>query len=141
MTPPAITQQITFLTCEDLQGTSDFYAETLGLPLVLDQGDCRIHRVAGEAFLGICRRRDGRPLPPRGVVVTFVTDAVDEWYAHLVARGVAVEGPPAENPAFAIYNFFARDPNGYLIEFQRFLTADWPAPGSAAADSTGQRKD
>lgn len=141
MRPPAIIQQVTFLTCEDLQETSDFYAETLGLPLVLDQGDCRIHRVAGDAFLGLCRRREERPQPPQGVVVTFVTDAVDAWYAHLVARGVAVEGPPAENPSFAIYNFFARDPNGCLIEFQRFLTADWPATGSAPSASSGQRKD
>jgi hypothetical protein len=28
--------------------------------------------------------------------------------------------PPRDNPRYPIYNFFARDPEGRLIEFQMF---------------------
>ena len=40
-----------------------------------------------------------------------------------------LEGPPKVNPTYDIYNFFARDPDGHLVEFQRFLDPAWPAPG------------
>ena len=128
MTIPAIDQQVTFLTCADLEASSAFYREVLGLARVLDQGGCHIFRVAGEAFLGVCRRRAGRALQTGGVVVTFVTRDVDGWYRHLTRHGIVTEGAPAENRDYAIYNFFARDPDGYLIEFQSFLTEKWPAP-------------
>jgi catechol 2,3-dioxygenase-like lactoylglutathione lyase family enzyme len=128
MTIPAIDQQVTFITCADLEASSAFYREVLGLVRVLDQGDCQIFRVAGEAFLGVCRRRAGRALQTGGVVVTFVTQDVDGWYRYLIEQGVATEGAPAEKPDYGIYNFFARDPDGYLIEFQTFLTEKWPAP-------------
>jgi catechol 2,3-dioxygenase-like lactoylglutathione lyase family enzyme len=46
---------------------------------------------------------------------------VDGWYEHLSARGVAFEKPPQINPQYRIYHCFLRDPDGYLIEIQRFL--------------------
>ena len=49
-------QQVTFLYTRDLAASAHFYAEVLGLPLVLDQGLCRIYRVSGDAFLGVCQR-------------------------------------------------------------------------------------
>lgn len=41
--------QITFLPVADLQRSAAFYEATLGLPLVVDQGTCRIYRVCGGA--------------------------------------------------------------------------------------------
>jgi catechol 2,3-dioxygenase-like lactoylglutathione lyase family enzyme len=98
----------------------------LGLRQVLDQGACRIFRVAGAAFLGVCTN-PARAVVPEGFTLTFVTPEVDAWHARLVAQGVTIEAPPAENARFRIYNFFARDPDGYRIEFQRFLDPSWPA--------------
>jgi catechol 2,3-dioxygenase-like lactoylglutathione lyase family enzyme len=125
MTPPPIDQQVTFIYTRDLKTSVRFYAETLGLELVLDQGACRIFRVAGEAFLGVCTN-PARAVVPEGFTLTFVTPEVDAWHDRLAAKGVAIEGPPRETPAFRIYNFFARDPDGYRIEFQRFLDPAWP---------------
>ncbi|MEM7226450.1 MAG: VOC family protein [Pseudomonadota bacterium] len=124
---PPFAQQVTFVYCTDLEATCRFYREVMGLSEVLDQGACRIFRVAGEAFLGLCQ---GEGPPARGITVTFVVDDVDAWYRHLVAQGVSTEGPPAENPRFKIYNFFARDPAGTRIEVQRFLDPAWPKPGT-----------
>ena len=59
---PGFDAQITFCCTPDLAGTARFYEEIMGLPLALDQGTCRIYRVAGRAFLGFCQKPDGPPL-------------------------------------------------------------------------------
>ena len=126
MPPPPIDQQVTFIYVRDLEKSARFYADVLGLELVLDQGACRIFRVAGQGFLGVCTN-PARAVVPEGFTLTFVTPEVDAWHDRLAQHGVAVEAPPAENARFRIYNFFARDPDGYLLEFQRFLDPAWPA--------------
>ena len=118
-----VTQQITFLDTDDLGRTADFYERIIGLRLARDQGTCRIYHVCGGAYLGFCRRGDS-PVAPRGaagvVVLTLITDQVDELFRHVEAMGVEVVKRPADNPPYRIYNAFVRDPNGYLVEIQRF---------------------
>jgi catechol 2,3-dioxygenase-like lactoylglutathione lyase family enzyme len=53
---------------------------------------------------------------------------VEAWHAALVAAGAEVLGPPALSADGGITGFFFRDPDGYLLEIQRFETPDWPAP-------------
>ncbi len=118
-------QQVTFLYTRDLDATARFYEETMGLPLVLDQGTCRIYRVSADGFVGFCQRAEA-PEEPAGIIVTLVTEDVDGWHARLRARGVAFEKAPALNPAYNIYHCFLRDPNGYLLEIQSFRDAAWP---------------
>jgi catechol 2,3-dioxygenase-like lactoylglutathione lyase family enzyme len=115
--------QITFCYTADLARTARFYEEVLGLPLALDQGTCRIYEVAGGGFLGFCEHEDGAS--PEGVILTLVTDDVDGWHARLSQRGVNFEKEPAHNPKYRIYHCFLRDPNGYLIEIQRFDDPRW----------------
>jgi catechol 2,3-dioxygenase-like lactoylglutathione lyase family enzyme len=121
-----LTQQVTFLDTRDLARTADFYERILGLRLARDQGRCRIYHVAAGAYIGFCERGGG-PAPlagdraqTEGVVLTLVTDDVDGWFAHLRAAGVPIVKEPADNPTYRIYNAFVRDPNGYLVEIQRF---------------------
>jgi catechol 2,3-dioxygenase-like lactoylglutathione lyase family enzyme len=132
MTHPPIDQQITFLYTRDLAATARFYEEVLGLPLVLDQGDCRIYRVSGDGYLGFCRRASA-PEQPSGIILTIITPDVDGWYRYLSDRGVAFEKPPALNPQYNIYHCFLRDPNGYLIEIQRFLDPSWVSATAGSA--------
>lgn len=132
MTALAFTQQVTFLYVRDLATSERFYGGTLGLELVLNQGLARIYRIGrSNAFLGICLSSAVQQAPPPdraplGVIVTFVTDDVDGAYAELRARGVAFEKAPASNATYNIYNCFFRDPDGYLLEIQKFLSSDWP---------------
>lgn len=119
-------QQITFLYASDLATSAAFYGETLGLPLVLDQGSCRIFQSGRDSFLGVCQCRDERPVDAAGVIVTFVTDDVDGWYDRLKSRGVNFDTVPNENGEFNIYHCFLSDPDGYKIEIQRFLDPAWP---------------
>ena len=126
MTHPSINQSLVWVYTADLDGTCKFYADTLGLEQVLDQGGCRIFRMGPTGFIGVCFARPGRFVEPKGVVITFVSDDVDGWHAHLLAKGVTPDGPPKYSEAFNVYAFFARDPNGYLLEFQRFMDPVWP---------------
>lgn len=114
----AFTQFITFLATRDLAHTDEFYARVLGLPLARNQGDCRIYRASARAFIGFCERAS--TTEARGVILTLVTNDVDGWYERLRAQGVVFEKPPTYNPRYGIYHCFLRDPNGYLIEIQRF---------------------
>lgn len=125
MQPAPAQQQITFVYCPDLETSARFYSETLGLPLVLDQGACRIYRVAEGAFVGVCSCGEAQSVVPEGITITLVSEEVDAWHAHLAAAGVPIEAPPRYNERFRIYNFFARDPAGYRIEIQRFDRPDW----------------
>jgi catechol 2,3-dioxygenase-like lactoylglutathione lyase family enzyme len=98
---PEITQQITFLYTNDLTASADFYGRILGLPLWLDQGTCRIYQVCDTAQVV---EKQGN------IIFTLVTP-----------QGIEFEKSPAVNEKYRIYNFMFRDPNGYLIEIQRFL--------------------
>ncbi len=124
MTRPSIGQQITFLYTKDLSQSAVFYEDMLQLPLVLDQGGCRIYRVIDTAYVGICERANA-VVQPKGVIFTLVVPDVDAWYAFLHDRGVPFDKTPVVNDAYGIYHCFARDPNGYLIEIQRFLDPNW----------------
>jgi catechol 2,3-dioxygenase-like lactoylglutathione lyase family enzyme len=120
MNPFPITQQITFLYTRDLKATADFYERILGFKLRIDQGACRIYEVTGDGWLGFCQREDA-PKKPEGVIFTIVTPEVDAWHQALNAQGVAFVKSPALNEQYRIYHCFFYDPNGYLIEIQRFL--------------------
>ena len=123
---PEFTQQVTFLYTADLEKTAVFYETVLELPLVLDQGACRIYQVGGGSFLGFCRHLNSGELS-QGVIITLVSEDVDGWYAYLRDKGVTFEKEPQLNEQFNIYHCFLRDPNGYLLEIQRFLDPAWPA--------------
>ncbi len=129
MGQPAIQQQITFLYTDDLQATRAFYQNVLGMPLVLDQGVCLIFRTASGAYLGFCQHLQAVEFSS-GVIVTLVSDEVEAWYGFLEQQGVLIDKPPSYNEKFNIFHFFLRDPNGYLIEIQRFLSPEWLSDSS-----------
>ena len=124
MSQPPIQHYTTFLYTRDLAATAHFYEEVMGLQLALDQGDCRIYRIAEHGFLGFCERPDAA-FDAGGVILTVITEEVDLWYLYLEDRGMALESEPVFNPEYEIYHFFLRDPNGYLVEIQRFDDPAW----------------
>jgi catechol 2,3-dioxygenase-like lactoylglutathione lyase family enzyme len=120
-----IDSQITFVYTRDLKTSAHFYEDVLGLSLAVDQGSCRIYHIAGrKAYFGICER-DTAPEDPVGLIFTFVTQDVDGWYERITAHGWQCDGAPRMNTTYHIYHFFVKDPNGYLLEVQRFAEVDW----------------
>ena len=115
---------VSFLRVRDLAATAAFYEQILGLELALDQGRCRIYRVSKNGYFGFCQAENAVP-SNNGVILTLVTDDVDACHRRWLERGVRFEKPPVFNPEFRIYHCFFRDPDGYLLEVQRFDDPAW----------------
>jgi len=126
---PKIGEQITFLYVADLKRASDFYQGVLGLQLVLEQAHCRIFRTGSTAYLGICENADRVSEGERkGVIFTLVVEDVRGWFEHLQGQGWQVAEEPKFNERYQITHFFLRDPDGYLLEIQRFEDPRWQGP-------------
>lgn len=112
---------VVFFKTEKLQELVAFYTERIACEVWMDQGDCIILRF-GSFLFAFCERTGAE----REGVITFVypgREDVDRMYHE--HRGTAL-APPRDNPGYPIYNFFARDPEGRLIEFQMFTNEpDW----------------
>lgn len=116
MSPEAF---IAFYPCHDLSASRDFYERDLGLRLARDQTTCLIFQVAGQAYLGFCQHEGSLPAHD-GIILTFVTADVDGVYKTFRRLNIETEAPPRVNETHGIYHFFARDPDGYRVEVQRF---------------------
>ena len=114
-----VTGFVAFYPCHDLAATTDFYTRDMQLELIRAQKTCVIFKVAREAYLGFCQH-DGDIPNHKGVIITVLTGEVDEVYQRLLHLNIETEGKPKENDSFDIYHFFARDPDGYRLEIQRF---------------------
>ncbi len=124
MAHPPVARSITWIYTPDIEATARFYAEVIGLELKAEQkgenggGGCRIFQQGPASYLGVCQVRPGRYVEPKGVIVSFVTPDPDAWHAHLVANGVTPEGAVRFSEAYQVRGFMAKDPNGYMLEFQ-----------------------
>lgn len=114
------TDSIVFFGSSDLEQTHQFYHGHLTLPLERDQGLCRIYRVVGGGGLGFCTHM---PVvhQEKSPILTLITPDVDGVYRRLEKAQVTLLHEPQENPTFGIYHFFLKDPDGYMVEVQRFL--------------------
>ncbi|MFN7173079.1 MAG: VOC family protein [Fimbriimonadaceae bacterium] len=115
---------ITFYPVSDLARTRQFYGERLGLTLKLDQGRCLIYQVSASGYFGFCEC-PGVEAQDASPIMTFVCQQVDEVFEEWSAQGVETEEAPKLNEKFQIYHFFARDPDGYRLEVQRFEDPRW----------------
>lgn len=105
-----------FLATRGLAETERFYTSRMGMRAWIRQEDCVILR-HDDLALGFCEREHA----DTGGIITFwyrTNEEVDERYREL--EDVA-DGPPALNEKYRIYHFFLRDPEGRMLEVQRFL--------------------
>lgn len=123
---------IAFLPTRDLEAADRFWRTVVGLELALDQGSCRIYRVAAGGFLGFCAT--GEPPEPSGrVVLTLVTRDVEGWHRRLTQAGVPTDGEPRLNAVYRILHFYAESPDGYRLEVQRFEDPRWPGDATVSS--------
>jgi len=59
--------------------------------------------------------------PDKAVLLTLVVEDVDGWHARLADAGVLNLTAPRLHEQVGVYGFFAQDPGGYKLEFQRFV--------------------
>ena len=114
-------RQISWVYTHDLDSTAEFYAASLGLECIRDEGGARIFATADGAAIGVCEAFADRVVEPKGGMISLVVDDVEACYRRLRAAGIETDGAPHRLERFGISSFFLRDPNGYVIEFQQFL--------------------
>ena len=107
---------IIFLKTEKLNELKKFYTEKLDCSLWLDQGDCCIFQ-HDNLLLGFC---EGETVDKTGLITFFykTKEEVDEKYKQF--KKTATDKPQV-NEKYKIYQFFAKDPEGRIIEFQHFM--------------------
>lgn len=107
---------IVFFKSQAIGRLEEFYTGQIGMEVWLRQEDCIILK-HGNLLLGFCTRES----VDRSGMVTFVyttREEVDAIYDRL--QEIAQEAP-RENEKYRIYQFFATDPEGRILEFQCFL--------------------
>jgi lactoylglutathione lyase len=119
---PSIDGLITFLYFNDLEKADRFYQEVLGLELTIDQGFAKIFRLQGGSYIGLVDGKKGslKPSNDKPVMVTLLVPDVDAWYQHLTKHGVQTRSPPKDDPQTKTRYFMFQDPEGYILEIQRF---------------------
>ena len=112
----------TFLYYEDLERAADFYGKILGLRELADYGFSRIFQLSQKSLLILVDEKSGmhKASEPKSVALAFLTDQLEGWWDYLKAQEVPVKYPlkvVADGPHDG---FVMMDPEGYLLEFERF---------------------
>ena len=96
----------------------------MGLPLIVDQGFCKIYEITAQSYVGLVDAEHGthKPNAAKPVILSFVTPQVDEWYTYLLAQGVPMLHPLGTSEKIGVRGFMALDPEGYTLEFEHFLS-------------------
>ncbi len=105
-----------FFSTRELEKIVDFYTTRLGMDIWLEQADCIILK-HDNLMLGFCQRQE----TGKDGMITFYYETekeVDE--AYLRHKDISTTEPKL-NEKYNIYHFFATDPEGRDLEFQKFL--------------------
>jgi catechol 2,3-dioxygenase-like lactoylglutathione lyase family enzyme len=112
-----------FFYYEDVEAATTFYRETLGFRVVADYGFAKIMQVAPKSFITLVDHTKGMhsSAEPKTTAIALVTDQLDEWWDYLQTQDIGMRSEsytPREGSAHD--GFVAIDPEGYLLEFERF---------------------
>jgi len=112
---------ISFFGTNDLEKTDQFYKKFFDLDIYKDQGKCKIYKIPGAGMIAFCEHMEVLT-KNKSPIITFLTENVDEIYDKFNNMdGIELTTKPMKNEKFNIYQFFAKDPNGYTLEIQKFL--------------------
>jgi catechol 2,3-dioxygenase-like lactoylglutathione lyase family enzyme len=111
-----------FLYYKDMRKALEFYSETLGMEVVADYGMAYILRMTADSYLILVDATKGMHSveEPKTVALALLTDKLEEWYAYLKSRDVKIKYEYKPQEGSAHDGFVAVDPEGYLLEFERF---------------------
>jgi len=112
-----------FYYYRDLDTAWDFYTRILGFETVADYGFAKMLRVAPTSYLTLVDETEGMHNgdEPKSVTLAVVTEEVEAWWRYLEAQGVTMRSPLGEVGTGRPHDgFVAVDPEGYLLEFERF---------------------
>ncbi|BAC88073.1 VOC family protein [Gloeobacter violaceus] len=109
----AVKRIVANIAADKVEHAAAFYADVLGLHLVMDQGWIMTFAANGRSAPQISIASEGgsgTPVPDLSIEV----DDLDEVHQRVVAKGLNVEYGPTREP-WAVRRFYVRDPFGRLI--------------------------
>lgn len=114
---------ITFIYYKDLQKGIEFYSNTLGFPMEIDQGWCKIYRISEAGYIGVVDESRGmhKSHPVKPVQICLRVPDVEAFYAYCKGIGVASLSELFENRELKFKAFVFDDPEGYQIEIQQYI--------------------
>ncbi len=120
---PEILASNAFYYYADVEAAWRFYSDVLGFETAADYGFAKIMRVAPASYLTLVEAARGMHSAeePKTATLAIVTDEVEQWFEHLQEHEVPMRHELGEvDPEAAHVGFVAVDPEGYLLEFERF---------------------
>jgi hypothetical protein len=117
-----IQANLVFLYYKDLPSAEDFYANTLGLEMVLDYGFAKLFRISKTTYVGLVDESQGlhRFSDEKAVTVSFITSQIEEWYALLTKQGLQIREALSDGESIPVRTFVTYDIAGYFLEFDLF---------------------
>ncbi len=111
-----------FFYYEDLEKAVNFYSEILGMEIVANYQTSYILRVAKDSYLVLVDATKGMHSAdePKTVALALLSDQLDEWYNYLKAKDIEFKYDYNPKEGSAHDGFVIIDPEGYLLEFERF---------------------
>jgi catechol 2,3-dioxygenase-like lactoylglutathione lyase family enzyme len=109
----AVKRIVANIAAQTVEQADYFYADVLGLQLVMNMGWIRTYAADGSAAPQITiavEGGSGTPVPELSIEV----DDFDEVYKRVLTKGMAIEYGPVVEP-WGVRRFYVRDPYGRLI--------------------------
>jgi catechol 2,3-dioxygenase-like lactoylglutathione lyase family enzyme len=118
-----ILANVIWLYYKDIPEAQAFYENTFGFKLLVDQGFAWVYSSSSTGFIGLVDEAQGlhRFSPEKAVNVCFLTDQIDQWYDHVVAKKVKIRDALEKAESIPVKTFVALDPGNYFLEFDHFL--------------------
>jgi catechol 2,3-dioxygenase-like lactoylglutathione lyase family enzyme len=113
-----------FFYYEDVEAATTFYKEVMGFRVAADYGFARIMQVAPQSFITLVDHTEGMhsAAEPKTTAIALVTDQLDEWWDYIQTQDIEMLSTEYEPLAGRPHHgFVAIDPEGYYLEFERFL--------------------
>ncbi len=125
-----IRRVVPHLESDDLEASRDFYAGFLGLDVAMDLG--WIVTFASPSNPTAQLNLYGPAAPPASVQpqMSIEVDDVEAVHAEAVRRGIEIVYPLTDEP-WGVRRFFARDPNGVVVNLLSHRDQAEPARPSA----------
>jgi len=120
---PGIQALNAFYYYEDVETAWAFYRDVRGFETAADYGFAKIMRVADASYITLVDAARGMHSAdePKAVTLAIVTEQVEAWYEYLMSRDVPMRNELGDVDFTRPHNgFVAIDPEGYLLEFERF---------------------
>ena len=114
-----IDKMIVYCRVDEFEQCEEFAEQVLQLKLWKKKEHCNIYLLNEQIGLAYCRA-GSEDTCSEGILISWVTDQVDDWYCKFNDHKFAIT-EPKKNEKYNIYHFFGSDPAGNTFELMKFL--------------------